>query len=107
MVEYSNDRFSFEVLDKQVTDDRFRVMDEVIYFKDRIFLTESSKLKEKILHTSHDSPLSGHQRFTKTYRAIRERFSWRGLKEDVLRHVRVCEVWWRNKGEMNHPTGLL
>ena len=83
MVEYSKDRFACEVLDGQVTDDRYRVMDEVIYFRDRIFLTESSKLKENILHASHDLPLSGHQGFTKTYRAIRERFSWKGLKEDV------------------------
>ena len=75
-----------------MTDNRYRVMDEVIYFRDRIFLTESSKLKEKILHASHDSLLLGHQGFTKTYRAIRERFLWKGLKEDVLRHVRECEV---------------
>ena len=47
-------------MDGQVTDDRYRVMDEVIYYRERIFLTESSKLKEKILHASHDSPLSGH-----------------------------------------------
>ena len=90
MVEYSKDRFACEVLDEQVTDDRYRVMDEVIYFRDMIFLIESSKLKEKILHASHDSPLSGHQGFSKTYRAIRERFSWKGLKEDVLQHVREC-----------------
>ena len=84
LVEYSKDHFSCEVLDGQVTDDRYWVMDEVIYYRDRTFLTESSKLKEKILHASHDSPLSGHQGFTKNYRAIRERFSWKGLKEDVL-----------------------
>ena len=61
LVEYSKDRFAYEALDEQITDDRYRVMDKVIYFRDRIFLTESSKLKEKILHASHDSPLSGHQ----------------------------------------------
>ena len=51
--------------------------------------------------------MSGHQEFTKTYWAIRERFSWKGLKEDVLQHIRECEVFQRNKGEMNHPVGLL
>ena len=107
LVEYSKDRFACEVLNRQITDDKYRVMNEVIYFRDRIFLIEGSKLKEKILHASHDSPLSSHQGFTKTYRAIRERFSWKGLKEDVLRHVRECEVCQHNKGEMNHPAGLL
>ena len=67
-----------------MTDDRYRVMDEIIYYGDRIFLIEGSQLKKKILQASHDSPLSGDQGFTKTHRAIRERFSWKGLKEDVL-----------------------
>ena len=66
LVEYSKDRFSCEVLDGQVTDDRYRVIDEIIYYRDRIFLTEGSQLKKKILQASHDSPLSGHQGFTKT-----------------------------------------
>ena len=41
-VEYSKDRFACEILDGQVTDDRYRVMDEMIYYRDRIFLTEGS-----------------------------------------------------------------
>ena len=60
LVEYSKDHFSCEILDGQITNDRYRVMDEVIYFRDRIFLTRSSQLKEKVLRASHDSPLSGH-----------------------------------------------
>ena len=60
LVEYSKDRFAYEVLDGQVINDRYRVIDEIIYYRDRIFLTEGSQLKKKILQASHDSPLSGH-----------------------------------------------
>ena len=49
LVEYSKDRFACEVLDGQVIDDRYRVIDEIIYYRDRIFLTEGSQLKKKIL----------------------------------------------------------
>ena len=98
LVEYSKDRFACEVLDGQVPDDRYRVVNEIIYYRDRIFLTEGSQLKKKILQASHDSPLACHQGFSKTYRAIRERFSWKGLKEDVLQHIRECDVCQRNKG---------
>ena len=49
-----------EVLDGHVTDDKYRVMDEIIYYRDRIFLTEGSQLKKKILQASHDSRLVGH-----------------------------------------------
>ena len=93
LVEYSKDDFACEILDGVVSDESFRVMDEVIYYWDRIFLAKNSKLKEKILLASHDSPLSGHEGFIKTYRAIRERFSWKGLKEDVLRHVREFPIF--------------
>eukprot|EP00253_Pinus_taeda_P021801 PITA_21801 len=87
ILEYYKDRFACEVLDGQVLDDRYRVVDEIIYYRDRIFLIEGSQLKKKVLQASHDSQLAGHKGFTKTYRAIRERFSWKGLKEDVLQHV--------------------
>jgi hypothetical protein len=33
LVEYSNNKFACEVLDGQVTDDRYRVVDDVIYYK--------------------------------------------------------------------------
>ena len=107
LVEYSKDEFACEILDRVVLDERFRVMDVIIYYQDRIFFPKNSKLKEKILLASHDSPLAEHQGFTKTYRAIRERLSWKGLKEDALQHVRGCTIFQQNKGEHTHPTGLL
>ena len=82
-------------------------MEEIIYYWDQVLLARNYKLKENILQASHDSPLAGHQGFTKTYRAIRERFSWKGLKEDVLQHIKECIVFQQNKGEHTHPTGLL
>ena len=57
LVEYSKDKFACEVLDGQVADDRYRVVNEIIYYKDRIFLTEASRLMDNILHATHGSPL--------------------------------------------------
>ena len=107
MVEYSKDKFACELLDGQIQDDRYRVIDDIIYYKNRIFLVPESPLKKKILQASHDSPLAGHQGFLKTYRQIRERFSWKGLKKDVIQHVRECSLWQQNKIEHIHLTGLL
>jgi hypothetical protein len=50
---------------------------------------------------------SGHQGYFKTYRQIRERFSWKGLKDDVLKHIRECTTCQQNKSEQTHPAGLL
>ena len=82
------------------------MVDDIIYYKDRIYLVPESKLKEKIMKAIHDTPLTGHPRYFKTYRKIRERFSWKGLKDDVLRYVRECVTCQQNKVEQTRPVGL-
>jgi hypothetical protein len=51
-----------------VIDDRYRVLDDVIFYKNRIYLVPESTLKGKILKVCHDSPTAGHQGYFKTYR---------------------------------------
>ena len=92
MVEYSKDTKACEVLEGTHANERYRVMDEVIYYKGCIYLVPNMQLRERVLQETHDSPLSGHQGFQKTYMVVRERFMWRGLKEDMLQHVRECEA---------------
>jgi hypothetical protein len=55
----------------------------------------------------HDSPATGHQGYFKTYKKIRERFSWKGLKDDVLTHIRECTTCQQNKSKKTHPIWLL
>jgi hypothetical protein len=107
LVEYSKNKFACEVMDGQIQDDRYRVIDDVIFYKDRVYLVPDSRLKKKILIPVHDSPLASHQGFFKTYRQIRERFSWKGLKQDVMRHVSECVTCQQNKSEHALPARLL
>ena len=107
LVEYSKNNFACELLDGQIQDDRYRIIDDIIYCKSRIYLVSELALKKKIIQASHDSPLSGHQGFLKTYRQIRERFSWKGLKGEVMQHVQECSICQQNKIEHIHLAGLL
>jgi hypothetical protein len=84
LVEYSKNKFTCEVMDGKIQDDRYRVIDDVIFYKDKVYLVPDLELKKKILKVVHDSPLAGHLGFFKTYRQIKERFSWKGLKQDVM-----------------------
>jgi hypothetical protein len=68
LVEYSKNKFSCEVMDGQVVDDRYRVLDDLIFYKDWIYLVLESTLKGKILKVCQDSPTVGHQGYFKTYR---------------------------------------
>ena len=80
LVEYSKNKFACKVMDGQGQDDNFIIMDDIIYYKGRIFLVPKSTFKAKVLQACHDSPVAGHQGFIKTYRQVRERFDWKGLK---------------------------
>ena len=66
LVEYSKNKFACEVMDGQIQDDQYRVIDDVIFYKDRVYLVPYSGLKKKILTAVYDSPLAGHQGFFKT-----------------------------------------
>jgi hypothetical protein len=80
LVEYSKNQFACKIMDGKIQDDRYRVIDDVIFYKDKVYLVPDSGLKKTILAAVHDSPLAGHHGFFKTYKKIRERFSWKGLK---------------------------
>lgn len=88
MAEYVKDTFATNVLDVHVKDDRYSVRDGLILYKDKIYLVLESRVKEKLMRAVHDVPMASHLGFYKTYRQLRERFIWKGFKEDVLRHVR-------------------
>jgi hypothetical protein len=103
LVEYSKNQFACEILDRQIQDDRYRVIDDVIFYKDKVYLVPDSGLKKKILTTVHDSPLVGHQGFFKTYTQIREGFSLKGLKQDVMWYISECVTCQQNKLEHTLP----
>jgi hypothetical protein len=105
-VEYAKDQFACQLLDRKIQEDNFRVINDLIYYKGRIFLVPGLTLKAKILHSCHNSPVARHQGISKTYRQVREGFSWKGLKEDVMNHVKECTTCQENKDEHMHPAGL-
>lgn len=77
---------------------RYVVREGLILKRNRVFLTPTSELK-KVFHALHNTPLAGHPTITKTYQVVRKRFMWKGLKQDVLKHVQECTQFQENKEE--------
>ena len=46
--------------------------------------------REQIIVENHQSKIGGHKGVNKTYKRIRERFFWPGIKEQVTEFVRKC-----------------
>ena len=77
-------------MDGHIQDDRYIVVDDIIYYKGRIYLVHESTLREEIMRAIHDTPWAGHPGYFRNYQQIRGRFSWKGLKDDVLKHMSEC-----------------
>jgi hypothetical protein len=60
LVEYSKNQFACEIMDGNIQDERYKIIDDVILYKDTVYLVPDSGLKKKILAVVHDSPLTGH-----------------------------------------------
>ena len=71
---------------------RTKSMRTSLITKTEFFEVPRSALKRKILGAAHDAPVAGHLGFVKTYRKVRERFTWKGLKDDVLMYVKECSA---------------
>ena len=105
--EYAKDQFSSHILEGEIQDERYQIQNDIILYKNRIFVPSGSRLKKEILKTYHDDPLLGHQGYFKTYKKIIERFAWKGLKREVLKYTNECLICQKNKEEHTHPAGLL
>ena len=46
-------------------------------------------MRNEILQSCHDDPLSGHLGFKKTYNKLRERFHWENMNSD-------CDFWCKS-----------
>lgn len=104
---YAKDPQANEILEGHFPNEEYKVIEEIILYKGRIFVVPNSKVKGKVLKEYHDNPLAGHQGYYKTYKQVREKYSWKGLKKDVLKYVQECMICKRNKTEQNHPVGVL
>ena len=92
-VEYARDTWASGVIAGTIQDDCYVVMDGLIKFQGRIYSIPSSQFKEVILKAFHDAPTARHPGVFKTYRQIHERFTWKGLKDDVQKYVRECTIF--------------
>jgi len=107
MVEYAKNAFTTNILGGKVDDDRYKVVDGLIHYKGIFFLVQNSKHKDDIITSLHDIPMVGHPGFFKTYKKVGEKFTWKGLKNDVLAHVMECVICQTYKEGHSLLAGLL
>jgi len=63
--------------------------------------------KKEILFEFHDSVTAGHFGQEKTYQAIKRRYYWKNMKEDIAKYVKECDSCQKSKSTNLKPPGLL
>ena len=86
-------------------DDSFSVQNDLVYHNNRLFVPQP--LRAKILHSRHDSVLSGHPGRAGTFDLVQRDFSWPGMRRFVRSYVSSCEQCQRVKNTTHKPYGLL
>ena len=85
----------------------FQIVDDLLYFKERLYIPADKDLKLRILAEAHDIPIAAHPGYIKLYNTLRKSFYWNGLKRDALSYVTRCLSCQRIKAERVKYPGKL
>ena len=83
------------------------IVDVLVRFRDRIYVSDNSKLKKLILSEFDVKPYSGHPIYQKTLTMVKIFYYWTNLKRDVTEFVARCFDYHHLKVECKHQGGLL
>lgn len=86
---------------------RYIIKDRLILKKNQILLVPNLAVREKVLQILHNIPLAGDPAVVKIYQAVWERFTWKGLKNDIYKYILECMQSQENKEGCTKPIGFL
>ena len=86
-------------------DNSFTVQNNLIYHNNHLFVPQP--LCPKILHSKHNSLLSGHPGRAGSYDLVVRDFSWPGMQRFIRLYVSSCEHCQHSKNRTHKPYGLL
>ena len=81
--------------------------DGLLRFEDRVSIPHEPALIEEIMRTHHDNPQAGHYREKRTLEAIRRKYHWNGMREQIKEYVQNCHLCQLNAVHRHRPYGLL
>ncbi|KAH9308508.1 hypothetical protein KI387_036419, partial [Taxus chinensis] len=68
VLEYAKKKFSNDLVEEVIVDEMYKIVNGHILYKGRVNLDPNSEVKNLILKAAHDTPLSVHQGYFKTYK---------------------------------------
>ena len=84
-----------------------RIVDGLIYFRDRLFIPDHAGLRLIVAHRTHSSGPAGHPGRVKSIDLLNRSYWWPGLSRFVADLVKGCELCFRTKTPRSAPPGFL
>ena len=73
-----------------------------------VYIPASAPLRTRLIRANHDDPWQGgHFGLKRTREMLQRYYAWAGMRADVARYIRSCDVCQRNKIPRHKPYGQL
>jgi hypothetical protein len=85
----------------------FKLVNGLLFIKEKLFIPATSPLKFTLLEEFHASTIGGHSGIHRTFGILQENVFWYGMRKDVTHFVKSCSVCQQTKPANHSPYGLL
>lgn len=91
----------------QLDTQKYKKINEVWFYKGRVLLDSQFPICRQIISEHHDTPSGGYSDYHRTLHRVKRTFWWKGMKTDIKKAIRECDVCQRHKHELVKPSSLL
>jgi hypothetical protein len=82
-----------------------KICENRIYYKNRLFIPENTKLKVQIIYRTHNSKARGHPGRMKTTELVSKSYFWLKMTHDIQNYIKSCHLCKRVKASRSAPPG--
>lgn len=90
-----------------LTDTGYEMRDGRFYMEGRLVILAASKITRELMEQFHSSLVGGHEGVLKTFKRMSREVYWKGMKKDITKFIKECQVCQTNKYSTLSPAGLL
>jgi hypothetical protein len=86
---------------------KFEMIENTLFFKKKLWVSESDQLKLNIIRKIHDQSASKHSNIRRTCKYLHKWYYWSQAKQSVKRYIRNCHICKRFKATRDKYSDLL
>ena len=101
-LQYKLEWFAKEGLNKK--DSHWTKQDRLVKWKNLIYISNDTKLREDVIIANHDHPIAEHPSIKRTHDLIMSKYYWPTLKKDIEAYVKGCDTCQKVKAKNSSTT---